>query len=93
MNGKAKGTRNEHRFMRLLEAASYACTRSAASLGAFDIVGIGSADVVLVQVKTRDWPGTAEEEAIRLLPTLPNARKLVHRWRDRQRIPDVREVA
>jgi hypothetical protein len=79
--------------MRLLEAAGYACTRSAASLGAFDIVGIGSADVVLVQVKTRDWPGTAEVEARRLLPAPPNARKLVHRWRDRQRLPDVREVA
>jgi hypothetical protein len=30
MNRKTKGTRNEHRTMRLLEAAGYACTRAAA---------------------------------------------------------------
>ena len=93
MNAKAKGTRNEHRSMRLLEAAGYACTRAAASLGAFDVVGIGSVDVVLVQVKTRDYPSAAELERLRLFPVPPNARKLVHRWRDGVRVPDVREVA
>jgi hypothetical protein len=30
VNGKAKGTRNEHRSIRLLEAAGHACTRAAA---------------------------------------------------------------
>jgi hypothetical protein len=34
----------------------------AASLGAWDIIGIGSTDVVLAQVKTRDWPGSVEME-------------------------------
>jgi Holliday junction resolvase len=92
VNAKRKGTRNEHRSIALLEAAGYACTRAAASLGAFDIIGIGSTDVVLVQVKTRDWPGAVEMEAIKLLPAPANCRKLVHRWRDRQRLPDVREV-
>jgi Holliday junction resolvase len=92
MNAKAKGTRNEHRSIRLLEAAGYACTRAAASLGAFDIIGIGSKDVVLVQVKTRDWPGAVETETLREFPVPPNARKLVHRWRDRERLPDVKEV-
>ena len=90
MNAKAKGTRNEHRSIRLLEAAGYACTRAAASLGAFDIIGIGSKDVVLVQVKTRDWPGAVETETLREFPVPPNARKLVHRWRDRERLPDVK---
>src|ERR1700761_8492596 len=87
MNSKAKGNRNEHRSMRLLEAAGYACSRSAASLGAFDIIGIGSVDIVLCQVKSNAWPGTAEMETIKLFPAPPNARKLVHRWRDRQRLP------
>jgi hypothetical protein len=41
--------------MALLEAAGYACTRVAASLGVFDIVGIGPSDVVLVQTKSRDY--------------------------------------
>lgn len=92
MNTKQKGTRNEHRSMAILEAAGYACSRSAASLGAFDIIGIGSTDIVLVQVKTRDWPGAAEMETIKAFAAPANARKLVHRWRDRQRIPDVKEL-
>jgi Holliday junction resolvase len=79
-NAKAKGTRNEHRSIRLLESAGYACCRSAASLGMWDIIGIGSTDVVLVQVKTRDWPGSVEMETLRLFTTPPNCRKLVHRW-------------
>jgi hypothetical protein len=93
LNTKRKGNRNEHRSIVLLEAAGYSCCRSAASLGVFDIIGIGSTDIVLVQVKSNAWPGSAEMEAIRLLPAPPNARKLVHRWRDRQRVPDVKEVA
>ncbi|MGH9402124.1 MAG: hypothetical protein ACRD2P_08465 [Terriglobia bacterium] len=92
MNRKAKGTRNEHRSIRLLEAAGYACTRAAASLGAFDIIGVGSTDVVLRQVKTRDWPGAEEMETIQGFLCPPNCRKLLHRWRDRMRLPDVREV-
>ncbi len=92
MNAKAKGTKREHRSITLLEASGYRCTRAAASLGAFDIIGIGSTDVVLVQVKSRDWPGTAEREALRDFPCPPQCKKLIHRWRDRQRWPDVREV-
>lgn len=92
MNSKAKGNHNEHRSIAVLEAAGYRCTRSAASLGEWDIVGIGSTDVVLCQVKTRDWPGSAEMETLQNFPAPPNARKLVHRWRHRQRLPDVREL-
>lgn len=92
MNAKRKGTRNEHRSIRLLKAAGYACTRAAGSLGVWDIIGIGSTDLVLVQVKTRDWPGAVELETLRLFVAPGNCRKLVHRWRDRQRRPDVREL-
>ncbi len=92
MNRKRKGTRNEHRSMALLEAAGYACTRAAASLGVFDLIGVGSTDIVLCQVKTRDWPGAEETEAIRQFPAPANARKLLHRWRDRVRLPDVKEI-
>jgi hypothetical protein len=92
MNSKRKGTRNEHRSMILLEATGYQGTRAAASLGAWDIIGIGSTDVVLVQVKTRDWPGLAEMETLKEFPTPANCRKLVHRWRDRQRVPDSKEI-
>lgn len=90
INAKRKGTRNEHRSIGLLEAAGYQCSRAAGSLGVFDIIGIGSQDIVLVQVKTRDWPGSVEMEAITLFAAPPNARKLVHRWRDGRRQPDVK---
>lgn len=89
---KRKGTRNEHRSMALLEAAGYRCTRSAGSLGEWDIIGVGSADVVLVQVKTRDWPGVVETEVLKMFPAPANVRKLIHRWRDHQRLPDTREL-
>lgn len=92
MNLKAKGTRNEHKSIRLLEAAGYQCTRAAASLGAWDVVGIGSADVVLVQVKSRDWPSAVEMEALRNFPCPLNCKKLIHRWRNWQTVPDVKEL-
>ncbi len=92
MNAKRKGSRNEHRSIRLLEAAGYACTRAAASLGVFDIIGVGSTDIVLCQVKSNRWPGVQEVEAIKAFICPPNACKLIHRWRDRQSAPDVKEV-
>ncbi len=78
--------------MAIFEAAGYVCTRAAGSMGIWDFVGIGPTDVVLVQVKTRDWPGTVEMEQLRLFRAPTNCRKLVHRWRHRARQPDVREL-
>jgi len=49
VNTKRKGTGNAGARVR----PAYACTRAAASLGVFDVVAIGSTDVMLVQVKTR----------------------------------------
>lgn len=92
MNAKAKGSRNERRSMRLLEAAGYTCMKAGGSLGVFDVIAIGAADFVLVQVKSNAWPGSIEMETLRLFRVPPNARKLVHRWRDRQRLPDLRVI-
>ena len=92
MNTASKGRRNEHRSRRLLEAAGYTVTRAAGSLGVWDLVAIGSTDIALCQVKSNAWPGAAEMEALKAFPAPPNARKLVHRWRDRQQTPDVREL-
>jgi hypothetical protein len=92
VNTKAKGTRNEHRSMALLEAAGYRCTRSGASLGVFDVVGVSHTAVVLVQVKSRDWPGSGEMESLRDFPCPPNCQKLIHRWRPRHRYPDIKEL-
>lgn len=92
MNAKAKGTRNEHRSRLILEASGYRVTRAAGSLGDWDLIGVSVTDVVLVQCKTRDWPGALERQALAEFPAPPNARKLLHRWRDRQRLPDVQEL-
>ena len=92
MNTAAKGARNEYRSIALLESAGYRCTRSAASLGAWDIIGISSRDVLLVQVKTRDWPGSVEMETLQEFIAPSSCRKIVHRWRHRQHRPDVKEL-
>jgi hypothetical protein len=92
MNTKRKGNRNERRSIKLLESSGYACTRAAASLGVFDIIGIGADDIVLCQVKSNEWPRSAEMESIKLFPAPAICRKLIHRWRDRRPGPDVREV-
>ena len=92
MNRKAKGNRNEYRSIAILETAGYRCTRCAASLGVWDVVGIRPTDIILVQVKTRDWPGSAEMELLRLFRVPPSCRKVIHRWRDRARVPDVRVI-
>jgi hypothetical protein len=91
-NAKRKGRVNEAKSIRLLEAAGYECVRAAGSLGVFDIVGISKTDIVLVQVKSNRNAGPAEIEAIQLFPAPPNARKLLHRWNDRQRLPEVKEL-
>lgn len=65
-------------------------TWSAVSLGIFDIVAIGPTDVV--QCRSNDWPGMVEMETIRNFPAPPLCKKLIHRWRDRQRTPDVRII-
>ncbi len=92
MKAKRKGSRNEHRSMALLQASGYRCARSAASLGPWDVICIGRRDFVLVQVKSNAWPGSVDLERLKGFPCPPNCRRLIHRWRDRVRMPDEREL-
>ena len=92
MNTKAKGNRNEHRSMVLLEKSGYRCTRSAASLGCWDIVGVGSSDFVLVQVKSNRPPPKIEMEELIEFRCPTNCKRLIHVWRDRARLPEVKEI-
>lgn len=92
MNAAAKGRRNEHRSIALYEALGYECIRAAASKGLWDFVAIGPSDVVLVQVKSTRWPSSVEMEQMQLARVPPGVRKVVHRWRHRARMPDVREL-
>lgn len=92
-NAKAKGSRQEHRTMRMLEARGYRCTRAAASLGEWDVIGIGTVDAVLVQVKSNRWPRSGEMRVLRAFVVPPGVRKLLVRWRDGVMTPDVRQIA
>ncbi len=92
MNRKAKGNRNEYKTIRLLESLGYECFRMAGSLGRFDVIGISASDVALVQVKSNRNPSRAELDAIRELDAPDNCRKLIHVWKDRQSMPDIRDI-
>lgn len=88
---KAKGTRAEHRTIRVLEAAGYRCCRAAASLGEWDVIAIGPGDVRLIQVKCGKNPycPPAEMEAMTLFAVGPGVRKELWKWRDWARQPEI----
>ncbi len=92
MNAKAKGTRNEHRSMRLYEALGYETLRAGASLGTWDFLACNRTEVIFCQVKTGRYPGSVEMEAIREAMVPVNGRKIIHRWMPRRLLPDVKEV-
>ncbi len=92
MNKKAKGNRNEYKTMRLLEAVGYEVFRMAASKGAFDVIAVSVSDVLLVQVKSNRMPSAFEMDTIKEFACPANARKIIHVWQDRKRLPVVKEV-
>ena len=88
MKAKAKGTRAEHRAMRILEAAGYVVTRSSSSLGLFDVIAVGPADIRLVQVKAgTKYLSAVEREAIMELDVPANVSRECWRFPDRCRGP------
>ncbi len=87
-----KGTTNERRSMRYLEALGYYCQRAAGSHGLFDILAIGPHDVKAIQCKTNRWPGSEEMEAIELLAVPDCVSKEVWRWDKYQRHPRVKRI-
>ena len=93
MNTKAKGTRAEHRAMRILEAAGYVCTRASASLGLFDVVAVGPVDVRLVQVKAGSkYLSGIEREQIAGLSVPSNVSRECWRFPDRCRVPLIERI-
>ena len=87
-----KGTAREHASQRLQEAAGHAVIRAAGSHGLWDLVAISPTDIILCQVKSRDLPGLQEPDALEAFQAPANSRKIVHRWRDGRRRPDVVEL-
>lgn len=93
MNAKRKGTRAEHRAMRLLEAAGYVCTRASASLGLFDVIAIGPADVRLVQVKAgTKYLSAIERAQITALVVPANVSRECWRFPDRCLAPVIERL-
>ena len=89
---KRKGTRTEHRSRDLLEADGFSVIRAAGSHGAFDLAAFRADEIRLIQVKTNRWPSRAEMQTLRAFVVPANVIKLVHRWRDRVSLPDVRTL-
>lgn len=92
MNTKAKGNRIEHEAMRLLESVGFKCCRSAASLGEWDIVGIGAEWFVVVQCKANRWPPKPERILLEKFNNPSNCVKLEWRRDDRKK-PRVRQCS
>jgi hypothetical protein len=92
MNRAAKGRRNEHRSMGIFEQQGYTVMRSAGSHGDWDFIAWDGISVALVQVRTRDWPGLLERQALAEQRCPPNFKKLLHRWRKHKRSPDLQEL-
>ncbi len=90
---KRKGTRNEHKAIRILEAAGYHCTRSAASLGLFDIIAFNRQGLRLVQVKTNRDASPPEREQIEMFDNLPaDASKEIWIFHDRAKQPLIKII-
>ena len=93
VNAKRKGTRNERKAIRALEAAGYHCTRAAGSLGLFDIDAIGRLSVRLIQAKTNEDARPQEREAIQMFDCIPpGATKEIWIYYDYQRKPVIRQL-
>jgi len=104
-NAKAKGNRQEHRTIKILyEEQGYFCTRAAASLGIFDIIGVGRPGCIMVQVKSNRWPPGPEmreltDFAKNHMPDIPDKEYInaglfkieIWRWRDRVNKPDIKK--
>ncbi len=90
MKLKAKGTRNEHKTIAYLEKDGWACTRSAGSLGVWDIIAINSSCVLLIQVKSNNWPAPEERQKLQDFPAPIVAAKEIWRWDDYARSPRIK---
>lgn len=67
-NPKRKGSRNELKAKKILEAARYFVVKAGGSLGLFDLVAVGIGRVVLVQVKSNRKPSKTEMRALKNFP-------------------------
>lgn len=93
MTAKRKGSRNELKTIRYLEAIGFVCTKSGGSLGLLDIIAIGRDLILGVQVKSNRWPGSVEMENLETFArSYPLVTVQVWVWKDYARQPEVRTL-
>jgi hypothetical protein len=81
MTNYRAGRDAEYRTIRLLEEQGYHCTRAAGSKGLWDVIGIGSRDVVLAQVKRAvRAPSASVVDSLAEVPLPANVRALLYYW-------------
>lgn len=93
MNAKAKGSRAERRAITILEAAGYVCTKAGGSLGLFDVIAVGAADIRLIQVKAgTKYLSAVEREQIQGLTVPAVVSRECWRFPDRCRAPVIERL-
>ena len=93
MNRKRKGTYYEFKSAAWLAAEGYTVARFAGSFGPFDLMASSRARILLIQVKSGGrWPNSRERKAMRDFPAPRSCTKLIHRWKDFVKEPEVQVV-
>lgn len=85
MTNYEKGRRGEYQVIRILEKAGYYATRTAGSHGMYDVVGINSSLVRLIQVKINKPIAPADRETFKDFLVPKNVTKEIWFRKDRQR--------
>jgi len=70
----------------------YRYMRSATSHGIWDLIAIGLKEIVPCQVKTGDWPGTADSDALETVRGAAEGAQVIHRSQVRRRQPKIRGI-
>jgi len=93
MNTARKGAAAERRARRILEAAGYTVTRSAASQGVADLVAWDAAGFRLISVKAgRAYASAAERAALATCPAPANTTREIWRYPPGNRAPVIERL-
>jgi hypothetical protein len=82
MNRKEKGELSEQRSKDILVRLGYKVVKSEYSRSPFDLYGFKGDELLMVQVRTRNYPSDKEVAAMLDFPEPKRIVKEVHLWRD-----------
>lgn len=90
MNTARKGRRLEHKSIKIYQAQNFEVMRAAGSKGLWDFIATSEHNVVFVQVRSGQWPSKKDQARLAAFKAPRSAIRELHRWRARQRLPDVK---